>query len=94
MVNTKKRVRAFFKTYPRNRYGEKHEEMIQVLEMLETKTYKFLWWTWTHENWVEIDREIVPSGIWQQAFTLGSTDWKSKWNGLSNVEWVKTQANG
>ncbi len=81
----KRRVRAFFKTYPQNRFGEKHEEMIQVLEELRVK--KFLWFSW--KAWVQIDREVVPSGIWQQAFTLGSTDWKSKWNGMPNVEWVK-----
>ena len=81
----KKRVRAFFKTHPPNRFGEKHEEMIQVLEI--KKYHKFLWWSWV--TWKEIDREIVPSGIWQQAFTLGSTDWKSKWNGMPDVEWIK-----
>ena len=81
----KKRVRATFITHAPNRFGERHEEMIQVLEVRQE--HKFLWWSWT--TWKEIDREIVPSAIWQQAATLGWTDWKSKWNGMPNVEWVK-----
>ena len=80
-----KRVRAFMKTYPRNQFGEKEEEMIQVLEI--KKLHKFLWWSWY--SWKEIDREIVPSFAWIQKNTLGSTDWKSKWNGMPNVEWKK-----
>lgn len=81
------RVRGFFKTYPTNRFGEKREEAIQVLEELRTK--KFLWFS--RKIWVEIDREIIPSGVWQQAFALGSTDWKSKWNGMPNVKWLKKE---
>tara|TARA_R110002096_G_scaffold26173_4_gene81090 strand:- start:8168 stop:8419 length:252 start_codon:yes stop_codon:yes gene_type:complete len=80
-----KRVRSIFKTHPPNQHGERHEEMIQVLEV--SKPQKFFWWSWN--TWIEIDREIVPSGIWQQAFTLGSTDWKSKWNGMPDIHWVK-----
>lgn len=80
-----KRVRAFMKTYPRNSFGEKEEEMIQVLEI--KKLHKFLWWSW--HSWKEIDREIVPSFAWIQKNTLGSTDWKSKWNGMPNVEFKK-----
>jgi len=82
-----KRVRAFFKTYPPNRFGEKHEEMIQVLEIKQY--HKFLCWSWV--TWKEIDREIVPSFAWIQHNALGSTDWKSKWNGMNNVEWIKTK---
>lgn len=39
--------------------------------------------------WKTIDTEIVPSFAWIQHNTLGSTEWKSKWNGLENVNWNK-----
>jgi len=81
----RKRVRAFFRTYPVNSSGERMEEMIQVLEV--RRQHKFLWFTW--HTWKEIDREVVPPGNWQQAFTLGSTEWKSKWTGMLGVEWCK-----
>lgn len=91
MQEIQKRVRAVFKTYPPNKFGERNEEMIQFLEVLVEKRIKILWWTWTTHRWVEIDREIVPSAIWMQASILGSTDWKSKWNGMPGVVWLKKQ---
>jgi len=83
-----RRVRSIEHRF-RNKMNEIEETRIQYLEELHTQTKRFLWWTWTEDNWIEIDREIVPSFAWMQVGALGSTDWKSKWNGMANTKWIK-----
>lgn len=54
----------------------------------EKRQFKIFWIT-LFNYWKIIDQEIVPSFAWIQYNTLGSTEWKSKWNGLKNINWDK-----
>jgi len=85
-----KRVRAVEQRF-RNKMGEIEEINHQYLEVLHEETIKFLWWTFKKKHWIKIDEEIVPSAIVMEHNCLGWTAWKSKWNGMPNVKWIKLQ---
>lgn len=71
-----------YKTYNSNT----DETLYQYLQ--EKKQFK-IFGKILFSYWKTIDIEIVPSFAWIQHNTLGSTEWKSKWNILKNVNWNK-----
>ena len=79
-----KRVKAKICISYNHQTDEYTETHIQYLQ--EKKYILFMGIKWLR-YWITIDKEIVPTYAWIQNNALGSTDWKSKWNGLDNVTW-------
>jgi len=69
--------------------GEWHEERVQYLKQkVIVYSFSIFGKKFIKTKWKIIDKEIVPSAIWQQAAILGFTDWKSKFAEIKNVIFV------
>jgi len=85
----KLRVVAFVKSW-RNNMHELEEEYWQHLQREEViYDFKFLGIHFRKTRWVTIDKEHIPSSCVFQHNCLGSTDWKSKFRHIPNVEFIK-----
>lgn len=74
-----KRVKATMHTSRDWRTDESTNIVIQYLQ----EKRRFLGISY----WKTIDTETVPSYAWIQKNSLGSTDWRSKWHEMPDVEW-------
>jgi hypothetical protein len=56
--------------------------------LIERTWHKFLWWTFSEDTILDIER--VPFYVWIAIATLGSdsSNWKSKWTGREDVDFT------
>lgn len=75
--------------YRRYKRGEWNEERVQYLKQkILVYSFSIFGKKFIKTKWKIIDKEIIPSAIWQQAAILGSTEWKSKFADFKNVIFV------
>lgn len=86
MRHTDRRVKAMRHTTYCHSTDEYTETQIQYLQ--EKKRIKILGAT-LFSFWSTIDTEIVPMYAMIQIWTLGFTDWKSKWHNMEGILWAK-----
>jgi hypothetical protein len=87
-MSKKRRVKAIMHKSYNSASDEYTETLIQYLQ--EHKTVSLFGFK-LFGYWKTIDQETVPSFAWLQRAIFGSTEWKSKWNGMKDVTWIKTK---
>jgi len=72
-----------------NKNNEPEEELIQYLQKRCKRKHTFFGLL-PKFYWETIDLKIVPSFAWIHKCIFGDeSNWKSKWNGIPNIDWIK-----